>query len=42
MTIALGPATLDHVAFLADVVITAMRAQGRFGNRVRTYAVARL
>ena len=34
MTTALRPATLDDVAFLADVVITATRAQGRFGNDV--------
>lgn len=34
MTIALRPATLDDVAFLADVVITATRAQGRFGDDV--------
>ena len=30
MTIALRPATLDDVAFLADVVMTATTAQGRF------------
>ena len=30
MTIALRPATLEDVAFLADVVITATLAQGRF------------
>ena len=34
MTVALRSATLDDVAFLADVVITATRAQGRFGNDV--------
>jgi ribosomal protein S18 acetylase RimI-like enzyme len=34
MTIALRPATLEDVAFLADVVITATRAQGRFGDDV--------
>src|SRR5688500_14586470 len=34
MTIALRPATLDDVAFLAGVVITATRAQGRCGTDV--------
>lgn len=34
MAIALRPATLDDVVFLADVVITATRAQGRFDDDV--------
>ena len=34
MTIHLRPATLDDVAFLADVVITATLAQGRFPHDV--------
>ena len=34
MTISLRPAALEDVAFLADVVITATRAQGRFPGDV--------
>ena len=34
MTISLRPAALEDAAFLADVVITATRAQGRFPDDV--------
>ena len=34
MTIHLRPATLEDVAFLADVVITTTLAQGRFPHNV--------